>query len=225
MREDVDKIDKLKRLVYWKLRVDEIRRQREIERTLTKTKIVRQTWEETLEADEKSSHGGVKVFHVNLDKTPREKVIIKSPVVLGPNTILFITGCGIIDADISGPSSSVVVLRGYAVLQNRNTVLPPKNNLTYVVVGPGTYLNFPNISDADRMKFFTCRRRIFRDLDATTMFRLHGPKTFSDIEAETVKGICDSDMPKAYKKVLVDFFKGKTFTVLFPDEKVKKSKK
>lgn len=225
LREDVDKIERLKRDVYWKLRVDEIRRQREIERTLTKTKIVRRTWEEVLEVDEKSSHGGVKVFHVNIDKTPREKVIVKGPVALGTNTILFVTGRGIIDADISGPSSSVVVLRGYAVLQNRNTVLPPKNNLTYVVVGPGTYLNFPNISDEDRMKFFACRRRIFRDLDATTMFRLHGPKTFADIEAETVKGIRDSDMPKAYKKVLVDFFKGKSFTVLFPDEKVKKSKK
>ena len=225
LREDVDKIDKLKRLVYWKLRVDEIRRQREIERRLAKTKVVRQTWEETIVADAKSSYGGVKLLSVNLDKTPCEKVIVRDPVVLGPNTILFITGCGIIDADISGPSSSVVVLRGYAVLHNRNKVLPPKNNLTYVVVGPGTYLNFPNIDDKDRMKFFTYRRRIFRDLDATTMFRLRGPKAFSDIEAETVKGIRDSDMPKAYKKVLVDFFKGKTFTVLPQDKKAKGSKK
>ena len=225
LREDVDKIDRLKRLVYWKLRVDEIRRQREFERSLTRTKVVRQTWKETIETDEGRSFGNVKVLNVNLDKTRCEKVVVKDPVVLGPNTILFFTGCGIIDADISGPSTSVVVLRNYAVLQNRNAVLPPENNLTYVVVGPGTYLNFPNISDEDRMKFFTYRRRIFRDLDATTMFRLHGPKTFADIEAETVKGIRDSDMPKAYKRVLVDFFRGKTFTVMLPDKKTKKSKK
>ena len=224
LREDVDKIDKLKRRVYWDLRVDEIRRQREFERSLTKTRVVRRTWKEVVEVDEDCPREGLKVLKVNLDKTPCEKVIVRDSVVLGQNTILFFTGCGIVDADISGPASSVVVLRNYAVLQNRNAVLPPKNNLTYVVVGPGTYLNFPNISDEDRMKFFTYRRRIFRDLDATTMFRLHGPKTFSAIEAETVKGIHDSDMPKAYKKVLVDFFKGKTFTVM-PPGKVKKIKK
>ena len=45
----------------------------------------------------------------------------------------------------SGPDSSVVVLQNFATLHNLNAVYPPDNDLTYVIVGPGAYLNFPNL--------------------------------------------------------------------------------
>ena len=125
-----------------------------------------------------------------------------------------ISGKGILEADISGPDSSVVVLRDYATLHNVNATCPPENDLTYVIVGPGSYLNFPNLKAEDYQRFFPGRRRILRDIDATTSFRLSGPPTFSGVEDETLEAIEKSNMPASYKDVLSEFFKGEAFSVM-----------
>ena len=76
-------------------------------------------------------------------------------------------------------------------------------------------MNFWHIAHEEYVEFFSSnRRRILRDIDATTSFRFCGPDTFSSIEEETLKAVGESTMPESYKKVLAEFFAGKTFSVL-----------
>jgi hypothetical protein len=173
-------------------------------------------WEEILSLDQGLTVCGLTVFRIELTREPAVSFVVKEPLVLRENTVLLISGRGVLRADISGPSSSIVVLRGYASLNNINEELPPDNELLYAIVGPGGYLNFPSIKDTDRRKFFpdNGKRRIFRDLDATTAFRFNGPDTFSDIEQQTISGLQNSDLPKRYRDQLIEFFKGETFSVI-----------
>ena len=157
------------------------------------------------------------VFKINLKRDPVACLEAKEPLTLPPNAIVIVDGPGILKADICGPSSSIVVLRRYASLNNTSTQFPPENSLLYALVGPGSYLNFPNIKEQDRPKFFfgdERKRRVFRDMDATTAFRFGGPAAFSDVENHTINGLEMSDLPKRYCKQLIAFFKGESFSVL-----------
>ena len=79
----------------------------------------------------------------------------------------------------------------------------------------GSYLNFTDLrSDQYRAFFPDQRRRILRDIDATTSFQFGGPETFSGVEKETLDAIRESRLPESYKKTLLDFFSGENFTVL-----------
>ena len=215
--EDVEKIDKIQWKIYWDLRVARIKKQRATESSLLKSERVLVKWDDICKRDEVRSGPDITVWKVKLGCEKRKRFVVEEPWELEKNAVLLITGPGILEANISGPDSSVVVLRGYAVVHNKSRVLPPDNDLTYVVVGPGSYLNFPNIDDADRMKFLPQRKRIFRDIDATTAFRLRGPDTFTDIGMQTLDAIRQCNMPHSYKQTLIDFFGGKEFTVLPPE--------
>ena len=213
---DIDEIDKVREEIYRELRIDKIKEQRATESSLLKSERVQVKWDDIRERDEERSGPGITVWKVMLESEPRKRFVVDEPWELEGNTILLILGPGILEANISGPDSSVVVLRRYAVVHNKSRVLPPDNDLTYVVVGPGSYLNFPNIDDADRGKFLPQRKRIFRDIDATTAFRLRGPDTFTDIGQQTLDAIRLCNMPHSYKQTLIDFFGGKEFTVQPP---------
>ena len=168
-----------------------------------------------LHLDERLSNAERTVFKVVFPANERLHYVVTEPICLRENTILIISGKGVLDADISGPDSSVVVLRDYAVLHNSSDALPPENELMYVIVGPGSYLNFTDLrSDQYRAFFPDHRRRILRDIDATTSFRFGGPETFSGVEKETLDAISESRLPESYKKTLLDFFSGEKFTVL-----------
>ena len=212
LREDILNVEKRRRGHYWKLRMDRIAEQREIERSLAGMQPMEIEWHQILRLREEWPDGK-KFLSFDFPKENKFRYVIKEPLLLDRDTILHISGKGILEADISGPDSSVVVLRDFATLHNVSAVCPPNNDLTYVIVGPGAYLNFPNLTAEDYQRFFPGRRRILRDIDATTSFRFNGPLTFSGVEDETLEAIANSSMPKSYKKVLADFFSGKTFTV------------
>ena len=195
------------------MRKEKIVEQRKVERSLAKAETREVAWERILYKDEKLSNDGCTVFHVEFHSDERLHYVVSEPLPLNENSILMISGKGILEADVIGPASSVVVLRGYATFHNVSAVLPPENDLTYVIVGPGSYLNFPNLRSSQYSDFFPGRRRILRDIDATTSFRFGGPRTFSGVEEETLNAINESCMPSSYKAVLCDFFSGKGFSV------------
>lgn len=91
------------------------------------------------------------------------------------------------------------------------------------MVGPGAYLNFPNVTSEDYKTFFPGRRRILRDLDATTSLRFGGPTSFAGVEKDALVAIEESAMPQCYKDVLKKFFRGEDFTVLPPKSTAKQN--
>lgn len=205
---------KLRNEVYWPLRKMRIREQRENERSLADAQVMEVELQELLRKDEARSSDGLTVFCMELTRSPRCRFKLRDPLVLNENTVLIVTGKGILDADISGPSSSVVVVRAYAALNNLTKAPPPENDLTYVMVGPGSYLNFPNVASDDYRRFFPNRRRVLRDLDATTSFRFGGPASFAEEEEAVLGAVAESAMPACYKDVLTNFFRGDSFTVM-----------
>lgn len=216
LMQDVEKLGKgeLQYKAYWPLRKQQITEQRTIERSLADADEVRVSLEEILQSDKERSVGGLKVFWIRLTRSPACHFVLRDRLPLDDNTVLIISGKGILDANISGPSSSVVVLQDYAALNNLTCEPPPENDLTYVMVGPGSYLNFPDVTSDDYKTFFPGRRRILRDLDATTSLRFGGPMSFAGVEEDALAAIDESNMPKSYKDVLTKFFKGEDFTVL-----------
>ena len=204
----------LQHQAYWPLRVRQIREQREIERSLNNADEVKVHLEEILTRDEERSVNGLTVLWIKLTRDTARHFVLKDTLELADNTILIISGKGVLDADISGPETSVVVLRDYAALNNLSVEPPPKNDLTYVMVGPGSYLNFVDVTSKDYRRFFPGRRRILRDLDATTSFRFGGPSAFADEERDVLDAIEQSAMPDSYKGVLRRFFSGEDFTVM-----------
>ena len=211
LREDIENIDRRRRRMYWNLRKERIREQREVERSLKRTKEKNVEWHEILKVE--CSDRKIRILSVKFLSKERVHYVVKEPLPLDANTVLKISGKGILSADIAGPASSVVVLRSYATLHNTNTAMPPENDLNYILVGPGAYLNFPNLKSSDYHALFPGRRRILRDIDAATSFRFAGPLTFSGVEDETLLAIDQSEIPAGYKKVLREFFKGNAFTV------------
>lgn len=219
---DVQKLleGKLKNEAYWPLRVARIKEQRENVRSLVEAEEEEVYLQDILKKDESLSSEGLTVFSISLTRDPRCHFVLRDRIMLGENTVLFISGKGILDADITGPSSSVVVVRSYAALNNMTCEAPPENDLTYVMVGPGSYLNFPNVTSDDYKTFFPGRKRILRDLDSTTSLRFGGPTSFAEVEQDTLDAIEESAMPQRYKKVLTKFFRGEDFTVLPPKNAV-----
>ena len=215
LREDIENVEKRHRKRYWELRKERISEQREVERSLLDAQKRKVRRDRILHLDERLSNQERTVFRIDFPKNERVHYVVDEPLSLNENSILLISGKGILEASISGPASSVVVLSDYAVCHNTSVLLPPENDLTYVIVGPGSYLNFRHIAHEEYKDFFSSnRRRILRDIDATTSFRFCGPDTFSGIEEETLKAVSESTLPESYKKTLADFFAGKTFSVL-----------
>ena len=196
------------------MRTEKIAEQREVERSLSEADLVSISRDRILRLDERLSNAERTVFKVEFPANERLHYVVTEPICLRENTILMISGKGMLEAEISGPDSSVVVLRDYAVLHNTSDTLPPENALMYVIVGPGSYLNFTDLGSDQYREFFPdSHRRILRDIDATTSFRFGGPETFSGIESETLDAIKGSRLPESYKETLLDFFSGKKFTV------------
>ena len=215
LAKDISLVERRRRKRYWEMRKEKIAEQREVEHSLADALQVVVPRDRVLQLDERLSNAERTVFKVEFPANERLHYVVNEPICLRENTILIISGKGMLDADISGPDSSVVVLRDYAVLHNTSDALPPENELMYVIVGPGSYLNFTELrSDQYRAFFPDHRRRILRDIDATTSFRFGGPETFSGIEKETLDAIRGSRLPESYKKTLLDFFSGEKFTVL-----------
>lgn len=216
LQNDIVGLEKLRKRVYMKLRTEKIKEQRGVERSLGKIKQKKTEWHRILALDDERSTAELTVFRISLGKNGRAgSYVVDEPLRLKENTVVMVEGPGCLEADISGPDSSIVVVRQYAVLNNVSSECPPENDLLYAIIGPGGYLNMKNIKEADRKRFFPVdgKRRIFRDLDATTAFLFNGPETFCGVERQTLDGIRRSKLPAAYRKQLLEFFSGKCFSV------------
>ena len=223
LRADVERIDKVRSGLYWELRQERIREQRRTEKSLREAEERHVAWKEILKP--LNSPRGMKVLRIRFPKEEGRRLhyVVDEPLRLEPKTVLVISGRGLLTADITGPASSAVTLRVYAVLHNTSKALFPEDQLNYVIIGPGSYLNFKNIDSKDYGRFFPDRtrepdrRRIFRDIDATTSLRFGGPQTFSGIEEQTLKAIECGELPEIYKQTLLKYFRGESFDYLPPE--------
>ena len=112
--------------------------------------------------------------------------VIRHPVVLASNRTYRITGPGTLDADISGPTNSLLVLKN-CVLINRTTQTYPKNGVRYKLEN-GVYLNF--INQKDRPWRF--RRFILPYDGAYNEVRFGGPATLKELNRLRHEEIMDS---------------------------------
>ena len=101
--------------------------------------------------------------------------VYRRPILLASNRTYRITGPGTLDADISGPSNSLVVLKN-CVLINRTTQAYPKNGVRYQLDN-GVYLNF--INQKERPRQF--RRFILPYDGAYNEVRFGGPATLKEL--------------------------------------------
>lgn len=218
LRNDILDIEKIKRRTYWTLRKKKIAEQRKSERMLAEAVPIEVDVNDVCVEDRELSTRSLRVFRINLkaNRRPISRFTVRGKLKVPENAVVLISGPGILKADISGPSSSIIVLKGFASLNNTSAEFPPKNELLYALVGPGSYLNFPNIKEESRPKFFLekNKRRIFRDMDATTAFRFGGPGAFYDVEQQTIVGLKESNLPPQYRDQLLKFFSGEAFTVI-----------
>ena len=101
--------------------------------------------------------------------------VFRRPIFLASNRTYRITGPGTLDADISGPSNSLLVLKN-CVLINRTTKTYPKNGVRYQLDN-GVYLNF--INQKERPRQF--RQFILPYDGAYNEIRFGGPVTLKEL--------------------------------------------
>ena len=99
----------------------------------------------------------------------------RHPILLASNRTYRITGPGTLDADISGPTNSLLVLKN-CVLINRTTQAYPKNGVRYQLDN-GVYLNF--INQKERPRQF--RQFILPYDGAYNEVRFSGPATIKEL--------------------------------------------
>ena len=216
LKSDIVHIEEIKSMTYWELRKKKIAEHRKSERMLAKAVPVEVDVNDICFEDGELSSRSLRVFRINLKRHPVAHFTASGRLEVPESAVVLVSGPGILNADISGPSSSIVVLNDFASLNNTSMEFPPKNELLYALVGSGSYLNFPNIKEENRPKFFLeeGKRRIFRDMDETTAFRFGGPGAFFDVEQQTIDGLKKSGLPPQYRDQLLNFFSGEAFTVI-----------
>ena len=101
--------------------------------------------------------------------------VYRRPILLASNRTYRVTGPGTLDADISGPTNSLVVLKN-CVLINRTTQTYPKNGVRYQLDN-GVYLNF--INQKERPRQF--RQFILPYDGAYNEVRFGGPATLKEL--------------------------------------------
>ena len=101
--------------------------------------------------------------------------VFRHPVLLDSNRTYRITGPGTLDAEISGPTSSLLVLKN-CVLINRTTQTYPKNGVRYQLDN-GVYLNFIN----QKERPWQFRRFILPYDGAYNEVRFGGPATLKEL--------------------------------------------
>ena len=101
--------------------------------------------------------------------------VFRHPILLAPNRTYRITGPGTLDADISGPTNSLLVLKN-CVLINRTTHPYPKNGVRYRLDN-GVYLNFIN----QKERLGQSRRFVLPYDGAYNEVRFGGPATLKEL--------------------------------------------
>ena len=120
-----------------------------------------------------------------------QTVVINEPLVLKPGRTYRVIGPGTLDADLSGPESTILWMTNCVVL-NRSKFLPPKNNLRYELthnvylnlIGAGEWEREP--SGSDYYKFYNIYDGAFNEV------RFRGPDTISGLMQLRNKEFFDS---------------------------------
>ena len=101
--------------------------------------------------------------------------VFRHPILLASNRIYRVTGPGTLDADISGSTNSMLILKN-CVLINRTTQTYPKNGVCYRLDN-GVYLNFIN----QKERLGQSRRFVLPYDGAYNEVRFGGPATLKEL--------------------------------------------
>ena len=113
-------------------------------------------------------------------------VIIRKPIVLDGGKTYSVIGPGTLDADISGPTNTVLQLRN-CVLLNRTKTSPGSAGINYVLDG-GAYLNFTELPATEAMKLEVGSRiRINQMSEGRRGWRIKGPDGLAELIDEDNK--------------------------------------
>ena len=120
-----------------------------------------------------------------------QTVVFNEPIVLKPGRTYRIIGPGTLDADLSGPESTVLWMTNCVVL-NRSKFLPPKNNLRYELTH-NVYLNLIGAGEWEREPSASDYRKFYNIYDgAFNEVRFRGPDTISGLMQLRNKEFFDS---------------------------------
>ena len=120
-----------------------------------------------------------------------QTVVINEPLVLKPGRTYRVIGPGTLDADLSGPESTVLWMTNCVVL-NRSKFLPPKNNLRYELTH-NVYLNLIGAGEWEREPSGSDYRKFYNIYDgAFNEVRFRGPDTLSGLMQLRNKEFFDS---------------------------------
>ena len=109
-----------------------------------------------------------------------QKVLFNEPIVLKPGRTYRVIGPGTLDADLSGPESTLLWMTNCVVL-NRSKNLPPTNGLRYELTR-GVYLNLIGVGKMKWSQLDRKAHRFFKIHDgAYNELRLGGPDTISGL--------------------------------------------
>lgn len=120
-----------------------------------------------------------------------QTLVLNEPLTLKPGRIYRIIGPGTLDADLSGPESTVLWMTNCVVL-NRSKFLPPKNNLRYELTH-NVYLNLIGAGEWEREPSGSDYRKFYNIYDgAFNEVRFRGPDTISGLMQLRNKEFFDS---------------------------------
>ena len=120
-----------------------------------------------------------------------QTVVITEPLVLKPGRTYRVIGPGTLDADLSGPESTVLWMTNCVVL-NRSKFLPPKNSLRYELTH-NVYLNLIGAGEWEREPSGSDYRKFYNIYDgAFNEVRFRGPDTISGLMQLRNKEFFDS---------------------------------
>ena len=120
-----------------------------------------------------------------------QTVVINEPLVLKPGRTYRVIGPGTLDADLSGPESTVLWMTNCVVL-NRSKFLPPKNSLRYELTH-NVYLNLIGVGEWEREPSGSDYRKFYNIYDgAFNEVRFRGPDTLSGLMQLRNKEFFDS---------------------------------
>jgi len=214
IREDVENIKRMRFREYRRLRIAEIGVELDAQRESARYPQHSTTWDELLKGCKKS-RGSVNEWAIDFrthDLFGGKPVDcqVKGMLVLPPRTILTLTGPGVLHCDITGPSSSAVVLCNDIVLHNGARQGTRGDRSAYIQTG-GTYLNFTNKSTMSAGVKADVERRVFRSMSAYTELGFCSCENLSDVRKAAVARARQISLPANWKRKLVNYMKGAGF--------------
>jgi len=213
IKRDVENLDRARFREYRRLRISEIREEFRIQEQSRSYRAQTATWDELISKRQAESVRQSNEWIIDFRSAKRfngqpVSCRISEPLCLPANTVLTLTGPGILTASISGCRGSILVLCNDMVLHNTFFADRQADSCVYVLTG-GTYLNFPHITSLQKCYSFS--HRVFRSMSAYTELQFGGARTIADLRRKRVSDARKLTLKDDWKKKLIGYMTGDGF--------------